>query len=81
MDTLGSRIRAARKESGLTVEQLAARAGITKGFLSDVERDRRNISVANCQRVAEALKVSLTWLATGNEKPYTCPFCKGSGVL
>lgn len=78
---MGERIRAAREQSGLTLEQLASRAGLTKGFLSDVENDKRNISVHNCLRVAEALKVSLDWLTTANERPYTCPFCQGSGVL
>ena len=36
---IGSRLRAARQAHGYTLDQLASAAGLTKGFLSRVERD------------------------------------------
>ena len=36
---IGAKLRAARKANGFTLDQLAASCGLTKGFLSRVERD------------------------------------------
>lgn len=36
---IGSRIRAARQAQRLTIEQVADSTGLTKGFLSRIERD------------------------------------------
>lgn len=54
---IGARLRRSRIAAGLTVSDLAARTGLTKGFLSLVERDKANPSVANLVRVCGALDV------------------------
>ena len=43
MATTGDRIRGIRDERGLTQDRLAELAGISKGFLSDVENNKRNV--------------------------------------
>ena len=44
---LGLRIARLRKLNGLTLEELARRAGITKGYLSKVERGASEPSISD----------------------------------
>jgi transcriptional regulator with XRE-family HTH domain len=67
MNSLGERIRLLRKELKLTQEELCATIGISKGFLSDVENGKRNISSANLLDIAKALRVSCDYLLVGEE--------------
>lgn len=55
---LGARLRAARKAHGYTLEQLAAAAGLTKGFLSRVERDETSLSVASLVTLCEVMSIN-----------------------
>jgi transcriptional regulator with XRE-family HTH domain len=57
MDRLGPKLRALRTERQLTLETVAERAGLTKGFLSLVERGQTTISVPNLLRLCEILGV------------------------
>ncbi|MFF0226895.1 helix-turn-helix domain-containing protein [Streptomyces sp. NPDC004629] len=59
MSRLGPKLRAARQRKRLTLEDVATRAGVTKGFLSLVERGRTAISVPNLLEVCTALGISV----------------------
>ena len=61
----GDRVKAAREKRNWTQEQLADTAGISKGFLSDIENDKRNISSESALRIADALGISLDYLLRG----------------
>lgn len=52
---VGSRLRAARHAAGMTIEQVAVSTGLTKGFLSRVERDQTSPSVATLVALCEVL--------------------------
>lgn len=67
MSSLGERIRLLRKQLKLTQEELCTRVGISKGFLSDVENGKRNISSANLLDLAKVLGVSCDYLLLGEE--------------
>ena len=54
---LGRAVKSARLEKGLTVEQLARRAGVSTGLISQLERGRGNPSFLILQRLAEALEL------------------------
>ncbi len=54
---LGDRLRRARKARGLSIEQAANAAGITKSFLSRLERDGVAASVATLLRVCKAIDI------------------------
>ncbi|WP_449371930.1 helix-turn-helix domain-containing protein [Arthrobacter psychrolactophilus] len=56
---IGSRIRAARQKQRLTIEQVADATGLTKGFLSRVERDLTSPSVASLVTMCQVLSVSI----------------------
>jgi len=57
-----SRLRAVRKWRGLTQSELADRAGLTQGFLSDLESHRRTASADTAERLAGALEVTVSWI-------------------
>jgi transcriptional regulator with XRE-family HTH domain len=67
MTSLGQRIRQMRKHLELTQEELCIKVGISKGFLSDVENGKRNISSANLLDIAKVLGVSCDYLLIGEE--------------
>ena len=66
MNTVGERINARRLERGWTQEQLAEKAGISKGFLSDLETGTRNVSAEYLLKIAQALNVTLDFLTKGD---------------
>jgi transcriptional regulator with XRE-family HTH domain len=56
---VGSRLRAARQAAGLTLAAVAERAGLTKGFLSRLERDEVSPSVATLVTVCGILGITV----------------------
>ncbi len=56
---VGKHIRKLRHAKGLTLEELAFRAQMHPNYLGDIERGKRNLSLANLKRVADGLKRSL----------------------
>lgn len=67
-ETLGSRLRAARELRGLTLRRLATMTGLSSGFISQLENDRSNASVASLKQLATALGVSTAELIEGRMK-------------
>ncbi|GAA5232878.1 helix-turn-helix domain-containing protein [Verticiella sediminum] len=59
---IGLRLRALRRERGLTLAECAQRAGLDKGFLSRVERGEKSASVGTLHALAGALGVNLSAL-------------------
>ncbi|MFF2277682.1 helix-turn-helix domain-containing protein [Agromyces sp. NPDC058126] len=56
---IGSRLRAARQAQNLTIEEVATITGLTKGFLSRVERDITSPSVASLITLCAVLSISV----------------------
>ncbi len=56
---MGARIRARRLRQGMTLDDLSKRAGLTKSFLSQVERGRNSPSLNTLRSIAEALEVPM----------------------
>ena len=59
---LGARVRALRRERGLTLKGLGRLAGLSHPFLSQVERGLARPSVSSVERIAAALDVSVAQL-------------------
>lgn len=56
---IGSRIKDLRKTQGLTQEELADRAELTKGFISQLERDMTSPSIATLEDILQCLGTSI----------------------
>lgn len=56
---LGAQLKAARLARRKTLAEVADAAGITKGFLSKIERDQATASVASLMRICETLGISV----------------------
>lgn len=67
MPTLGERLRELREHRHLTQDELAANAKLSKGFLSDIENNKRNVGAEFLLRIATALGASVDYLLTGKE--------------
>ena len=65
---LGARIRTLRLAQGATLRKLAAEAGVTESFLSQVERGVASPSIATVQRIARALGQSIAELFAADER-------------
>jgi CheY-like chemotaxis protein len=55
-------IRTQRASLGISQEELANRAGLHQTYVSDVERGRRNPSIATVEKLARALEISIAAL-------------------
>ena len=60
MYDIGSRIKALRTQKGLTLEELGSRTELTKGFLSQLERNLTSPSLTTLEDIVEALGVSMS---------------------
>lgn len=56
---IGAKLRASRLAQGLTIEQLARAADLTKGFVSRVERDETMPSVPTLVQLCQALSMPI----------------------
>lgn len=54
-EVLASNVRRLRTSTGLSQEELAARAGLHRTYISSVERGQRNVSLENIFAIARAL--------------------------
>ena len=73
-DSIGYRIRTARKSKELTQKELSAQVGVGPNYLATVERGTKTASEVLLKRIALATDVTLNWLVTGEgEKPTILP--------
>lgn len=62
---LGRKIKSVRTGKGITIQDIAERSGLSKGFLSQVENDKTSPSLNTLERIADALETPLTYLLLG----------------
>lgn len=62
--TIGDRLRRARREQGMTQEELAERAGLSRELIAKIEQGRRqSVRLTTLTRLAQSLDVPLSELA------------------
>lgn len=64
---IGSRVRSRRKGLGMTQQEVAQLAGISVGFVSEIEQGNRNPSGRVLLRLAGALRTTTDWILRGVE--------------
>lgn len=57
-------LRRARRSKDVSQEQLGFEAGLSRAYVSSVERGARNVSIDNMGRLADALGIALSDLVT-----------------
>jgi transcriptional regulator with XRE-family HTH domain len=65
--SLGQKIAKLRQERGLTLQEVSDGSGLTPSFLSRLERDKVNISVANLRKLALFFNVQMTHFFEGED--------------
>jgi transcriptional regulator with XRE-family HTH domain len=86
---LGARLRHAREANRMSLAELATRTGVTKSFLSRVERDATSPSVASLVAICDALGLSMadlfaaphTTLVRRGERPELADLPKAANVV
>jgi transcriptional regulator with XRE-family HTH domain len=63
----GEIIRELRKRKGMTIANLASRAGLSTSLISQIERGETDPSIASLKRIADALEVSTATLLSDTE--------------
>jgi len=62
LQLLGMTIRQARQDQHLSQPAIAAKAGLSFGYISEIELGQRNLSVLSLVRIANALAISVAQL-------------------
>ncbi len=65
LDQLGDRIRAARKDAGMTQEELSHESEIDRSYIGGVERGERNLTFTMLCKIAAALRCDVAALTKG----------------
>lgn len=58
----GTKVKALRKEKGLSQEELSFKADLHRTYIGMIERAEKNITLINIEKIANALEVSITEL-------------------
>jgi len=61
-ESVGKNINSIRKQKNITLQELARRSGLTKSYLSRIERSRKAPPYSTVNRVAIALEVEVAYL-------------------
>src|SRR5258708_21687048 len=69
MAEVGRRVRALRRERGLSLDQLAERSGVSVSMLSTVERGQKVPSILVMSQIATALDTSIARLVDEEKAP------------
>lgn len=77
----GARVRAARQRQGLTLDALAAAAGISRATLSNLERGEHNPSLTAATNVARALGIGLALLLGDEDRRPVVTIPKGERLV
>jgi transcriptional regulator with XRE-family HTH domain len=65
---IGARIRAARRDRGLTQDELADTVGVSRSAVAQWETGRTGQITGNLSRIAAALEVNVEYLMHGDDK-------------
>lgn len=63
--TQGERVRALRKELGLTMEQFGEKIGVTKSTISNIENGNRSATEHMTKSICREFGADYIWLTTG----------------
>lgn len=59
-EQFGNRLRQLRNEKGLSQEKFSFVCGLDRTYIASVEQGKRNISIENIEKIANALEISIS---------------------
>lgn len=62
LTAFGQRVKALRKEKGLSQEALAALADVDRSYMGHIERGEKNITLTKIYQISDALQVKASFL-------------------
>jgi transcriptional regulator with XRE-family HTH domain len=65
-EAIGGQIRELRKIKGLTLNEVATRAGVSVGYLSQIERNQSKLPIGVLKKLSDVLGVQMNWFFQGN---------------
>ncbi|RWO82092.1 cupin domain-containing protein [Mesorhizobium sp.] len=68
-DAFGGQIRELRKVKGLTLKEVAGSAGISVGYLSQIERNQSKLPIGVLKSISTSLGVQINWFFHGSDVP------------
>lgn len=78
---IGQRLRAARTARGLSQRELARKAGVTNGLISQIEQNRSSPSVSSLKRILDAMPLSLAEFFSHGDEDRKRIFFRSSELL
>lgn len=66
---IGKRVRLVRVDLDLSQDDIATKAGVTRNFVSAIERGAQGLDTWRLRRLADALGIGLGWLLGLTEQP------------
>jgi transcriptional regulator with XRE-family HTH domain len=61
-DKIGNRIKQLRQEKHLSQEAFAELCELDRTYISSIEKGKRNVSIINLEKIANALNINLSTL-------------------
>jgi transcriptional regulator with XRE-family HTH domain len=58
----GKRVKEARNSKGWSQNELADKCELHRTYIGSIERNERNVSLINVEKIAQALDVKVSWL-------------------
>ena len=68
---MNERIRALRKNLGLTLEKFGGKVGVTRGAMSSIENGKRNVTEQMFKSICREFNVNPSWLRDGEGEMFT----------
>ena len=68
--TQGERVKKIRKSLEMTMEQFGNKLGVTKVAISNIEKEKRNLTEQMSRAISREFNVSEEWLKTGDGEMY-----------
>ena len=68
--TQGERVKEIRKSLEMTMEQFGNKLGVTKVAISNIEKEKRNLTEQMIRAICREFNVSEEWLKTGDGEMY-----------
>lgn len=66
-EKIGKRIKSIREIQGISQKDLAYSADLDRSYIASVENGRRNISIVNIEKIASAMKITISEFFAGKE--------------